>query len=90
MLLLSYLLLNSRVTAFTRIKASRSKIGEYLNSQKQSLVINGIWSPYVKVTSGVQHGSVLGPLLFLIYINDTVENVFSSIRLYADDCVFVQ
>lgn len=60
---------------------------DYLRSRTQAVVINGKLSDSTPVTSGVPQGSVLGPLLFLIFINDIVENVSSSIRLYADDCV---
>jgi len=40
----------------------------------------------VKVTSGVPRGRVLGPLLFLVYVNDTWRIIDSSIRHFADDC----
>lgn len=57
----------------------------YLQNQMQSVVINGSHSDYAAVTSGFSQGSVLGPLLFLLYINDIAQDV--SCRLYADDCV---
>jgi hypothetical protein len=44
-------------------------------------------SEEVRVTSGVPQGSVLGPLLFLAYVNDIWRNVESTIRLFADDCI---
>ena len=39
------------------------------------------------MTSGVPQGSVLGPLLFLVYVNDIWRNAESNIRLFADDCI---
>ena len=49
--------------------------------------MDGKLSEEVRVTSGVLQGSVLGPLLFLAYVNDIWRNMESTIRLFADDCV---
>lgn len=62
-------------------------IENYLFQRRQCVVLNGKKSDYVDVTSGVPQGSVLGPLLFLIYINDISVGISSCIRLFADDCV---
>ena len=43
--------------------------------------------PDVRVKSSVPQGSVLGPLLFLAYVNDVWRNMESTIRIFADDCV---
>jgi len=50
------------------------------------VVIKGHSSSYVHVDSGVPQGTVLGPLMFLLYINDIIDNISSGIRLFADDC----
>ena len=57
----------------------------YLNNRKQRVVINGHSSSWKSVNAGVPQGSILGPLLFLIFINDIVANIDSNIRLFADD-----
>ena len=57
----------------------------YLFGRSQRVVLNGKCSKYLKITSGVPQGSILGPLLFLIFINDIVENIESYIFLFADD-----
>ena len=57
----------------------------YLNNRKQHVVLNGSYSCFSAVESGVPQGSVLGPLLFLIYINDLDRNIKSNIKFFADD-----
>lgn len=77
------------------LKLSRLNIDPYLlkwiecflDKRTQFVSANNSVSPTCFVTSGVPQGSVLGPLLFLIYINDLPEKLTSNIRLYADDCV---
>ena len=59
---------------------------EYLSSRQQCVSINGSLSNILEVTSGVPQGGILGPLLFLIFINDLPSQVkFSRILLFADD-----
>ena len=61
-------------------------IKSFLDNRSQSVVVNGSASSTIPVSSGVPQGSVVGPLLFLIYINDLPEHVQSSkVRLFADD-----
>ena len=50
-------------------------------------MVNGIKSDWAPVVSGVPRGTVVGPLLFSLYINDISADIESEIRLFADDCV---
>ena len=57
----------------------------YLNNRNQRVVLNGSSSEFSSIESGVPQGSILGPLLFLIYINDLEKNIKSNINFFADD-----
>jgi len=57
----------------------------YLSSRKIRVVIDGHSSNWQQIHAGVPQGSILGPLLFLIYINDIVKDIECHISLYADD-----
>ena len=57
----------------------------YFKNKKQRVVLNGSFSNYSMIESGAPQGSVLGPLLFLVHINDLECNIKSNITFFADD-----
>ena len=59
-------------------------INSWLTERFQRVVMDGEASGLAKVTSDVPQGTVLGPLMFLLFINDIHENINSSLRLFAD------
>lgn len=62
-------------------------IKTWLTNRTQKVVVDGETSNEISVQSGVPQGTVLGPLMFLLYINDIGNDIESNIRLFADDCL---
>ena len=60
-------------------------IQQRLEGRKQRVVVNGRYSDWTDVSSGVPQGSVLGPTLFLMFINDPEDGVQSTVLKFADD-----
>ena len=60
-------------------------IKSYLSERKQKVIINGKESVVIEINAGVPQGSILGPLFFLIFINDIVTDIGCTIKLFADD-----
>ena len=60
-------------------------VERFLSNRYQRVVLNGQASSWDDVKAGVPQGSILGPLFFLIYINDLSENLKSTVKLFADD-----
>jgi len=60
-------------------------IKDFPSNRRQKVVLNGCSSQFIPVTSGVPQGSVLGPVLFTMYVNDIPSIVSSPVFMFADD-----
>ena len=60
-------------------------IQSFLNNRLQRVVLNGQNSSWTTVFAGVLQGSDLGPLFFLVYVNDLTEGISSTTKLFADN-----
>ena len=67
-----------------------SWIAHFPIGRHQRVVVDGEHSSNIRVASGVPQGTVLGPLLFLLFINDLPSAVKSQVRLFAEDCLIYQ
>ena len=61
----------------------------FLKQRQQRVVINGNLSKWTDALSGIPQGSILGPILFILYINDLPGVVGSVCKLFADDCKLI-
>ena len=59
----------------------------FLTNRTQQTVCDGVSSPPKQVVSGVPQGTVLGPFLFLLYVNDLTSDLACQTRLFTDDCL---
>ena len=79
--------LKANCLAMELVRKTLKWIDSFLYFRKQRVVVNGVKSDWAPVLLGVPQGTVLGPLLFSLYINDISSDIESEIRLFADDCV---
>ena len=62
-----------------------STLTDFLKLRKQRVVLNGQLSSWSNIEIGIPQGSIVGPLLFLIYINNLSDGLTTNARLFADD-----
>ena len=87
--LIDHDILLSKLAAYGITSSELMLFTNYLKGRRSSVVIDGVHSEYRLITHGVPQGSVLGPLLFIIFVNDPPNSVSkSTVDIYADDTTF--
>ena len=85
-----YKILQDKLHHYDIRSPAHSLIENYFYRRQQFVTINNASSSYKAINIGVPQGSILGPLLFLIYINDLPNALHNNPRLFADDtCLFL-
>ena len=74
-----------KIKSYGIVGTTLNWIEDFLKNRTQKVMVNGAGSEWENVTSGIPQGSVLGPILFVIYINDLPDTVESDSYLLADD-----
>lgn len=85
--MVSHILLSQKLSVLNIPAKLTIWMEAYLLHRRQRVVLDGVTSSYANVLSGIPQGSVMGPLLFLVFINDLAEPVSSRVNRYADNYV---
>ena len=76
---------NFQINSKRNIRDLIKLLRDFLSERRQRVVLNGQASAWTNITGGVPQGCILGPLLFLIYINDLSKGLSRNAKLFVDD-----